>query len=48
MLEKVKEKDDNKKTIEDLSKIYDFEALYNDKIYHNTKLLLKLYSNIID
>ncbi|MFT9494002.1 hypothetical protein [Anaerosolibacter sp.] len=47
MLENVKKKDDNKKSIEELGKIYDFEALYNDKIYHNTKLLLKLYSKVL-
>ena len=47
MLEKVKEKDDKKKSIEDLGKIYNFEALYSDKMYHNTKLLLKLYSKVM-
>ena len=47
ILEKVKRKNKKKKTIEDLSKVYNFESLYSDKIYHNTKLLLKLYSKVM-
>ncbi|MBU4608965.1 MAG: hypothetical protein KKA38_10880, partial [Euryarchaeota archaeon] len=46
-MEKAKEKDEKKKSIEDLSKIYNFEALYSDKIYHNTRLLLRLYSKVM-
>ena len=47
MLEKAKEKDEKQKSIEDLGMIYDFEALFSDKMYHNTKLLLKLYSKVM-
>ena len=47
MLEKVKEKDEKQKSIEDLGKIYNFEALFSGKMYHNTKLLLKLYSKVM-
>ena len=47
VLDIVKDKNDKKKSIEELGRIYNFENQYNDKIYHNTKLLLKLYSKVL-
>lgn len=34
-------------TLDELGRNYNFEDQYNDKVYHNTKLLLKLYSKVL-
>jgi len=35
------------RSIKELEKIYNIQDLGNDKIYHNTKLLLRLYSKVL-
>jgi len=47
VLEREKEKNTESMPIEELGKIYNIEDHGNDKIYHNTKLLLKLYSKVL-
>ncbi len=47
ILVKENERHTESQSIEELGKIYNFENRGNDKIYHNTKLLLKLYSKVL-
>lgn len=42
-----REKYSESKSIKELGQIYNFENQGNNKVYHNTKLLLKLYSKVM-
>ncbi len=43
----MKDKEYKSKSLEALGRIYNFGADADDKFYHNTKLLLKLYSKVL-
>jgi len=47
ILERENDQNTESRSIEELGMIYNFENRENDKIYHNTKLLIKLYSKVL-
>lgn len=47
LMKNMKDKEYKSKSLEALGCIYNFGADADDKFYHNTKLLLKLYSKVL-